>query len=156
MGSRTDANIDWDSIEAHENFRADQEARLGFVKLFESSAKDGVPQGIMIHASWEEEAALACLKAPFIELTKIRPKKEITTEAIHGILDKYVAYKNDPSSGAVGATYGQVVEEGEELVVVVGLESKGENSKAGKEAIREACEEEVVISVSMSGVVAGE
>jgi hypothetical protein len=65
---------------------------------------------------------LACLKAPFIELRKISPKRGITTQVIHGALDKYVAYMNESSSEAVRATYGQVIEEPEKLIVVVGSE----------------------------------
>ena len=35
-------------MEAHESFKAD----YGFVKLFEASAKDRVPQEQVIHVSW--------------------------------------------------------------------------------------------------------
>jgi len=90
--------------------------------MFESSAKDGIPKGTFIHASWEEDAALASLRAPFIELRKISPKGSTTTQAIHDALDKYVACMNKASSGVVGATYGHVIEEPEKLIVVVGRE----------------------------------
>src|SRR5712675_925548 len=87
--------------------------------MFESSAEDGIPKGTIIHASWDEKA-VPCLKAPFVELTKISPKPGITKEAMEEALDKYVAYMNDLSSEAVGATYGHVVEEPEEFIIVVG------------------------------------
>jgi hypothetical protein len=115
----TEVSIAWDSTEAHAKFTADQDTLPKFVKLFESSAKDGNPQGSIIHASWEEGAGLACLKAPSIELRKVSPRRGITMQAIHGALDKYVA---EASSGAVRATYGHVIEEPEKLIVVVGSE----------------------------------
>jgi hypothetical protein len=92
--------------------------------MFESSAKDGIPKGTIIHAAWEEDSALACLKAPFIELRKISPKggSTSTMQAIHDALDKYVAYMNEASSGVVGATYGHVIEEPEKFLVIVGRE----------------------------------
>ncbi len=90
--------------------------------MFESSAKDGIPNGTIIHASWEEDAALACLKAPFLELKKITPKEGTTTQAIHDALDKYVARMNKASSRAAGATYGHVIEEPEKLMVALGSE----------------------------------
>ena len=62
---------------------------------------------------------MACLNAPFIELRKISPKRGITTQVIRGALDKYVASMNET---AVRATYGQVIEEPEKLMVVVGNE----------------------------------
>ena len=88
--------------------------------MFESSAKDGIPKGTIIHASWEEDAALASLRAPFIELRKISPKGSTTMQATYDALDKYVACMNKASS--VGATYGHVIEEPEKLIVVVGRE----------------------------------
>jgi hypothetical protein len=108
---------------AHERFTSDQESLLRFVKMFETSAEDGVPKGTIIHAAWEEDAAVACLKAPLIELKKISPKSGVTMEAIQRALDKYITCMNDPSSGAVGATYGQVVEEPEQILLVVGWKS---------------------------------
>ena len=89
--------------------------------MFESSAKDGIPKGTIIHASWEEDAALASLRAPFIELRKISPKGSTSTsmQAIHDALDKYLACMNE-ASGVVGATYGHVIEEPEKLIVIVG------------------------------------
>jgi len=90
--------------------------------MFESSAKDGIPKGTIIHASWEEDAALASLKAPFIELRKISPKGGRTSmQAIHDALDKYVDCMNK-ASGVVGATYGHVIEEPEKFLVIVGRE----------------------------------
>jgi len=62
---------------------------------------------------------LACLKASFIELRKISPKRGITMQVIHGALDKYVTNMNEASSSA---TYGHVIEEPEKLIVVVGSE----------------------------------
>jgi hypothetical protein len=90
--------------------------------MFEPSSKDGIPKGTIIHAAWEENAALASLRAPFIELRKISPKGGTTIQAIHGVLDKYVARMKEESSGVVGATYGHVIEEPEKLIVVVGRE----------------------------------
>jgi len=108
---------------AHEKFGSDQETLLKFVKLFESSAEGGVPKGTIIHAAWEENAAVPCLKAPCVELKKISPKQGVTMEVIHRALDKYVAYMKDPSSGAVGATYGHVIEEQKQFIMVVGWQS---------------------------------
>ncbi len=67
---------------------------------------------------------MASLKAPFVELRKVCFKGGTTTEATrgHGALDKYVAHMKEASSGAVGATYGHVIEEPEKLIVVVGSE----------------------------------
>ncbi len=116
--------IDWESIAAYEKFVSDQETLLKFVKLFESSAEGGVPKGTVIHVAWEEDAAVPCLEAPFIELKKISPKQGVTMEAIHRALDKYVAYMKGPSSsGVVGATYGPVIEEQEQFIMVVGWKS---------------------------------
>lgn len=117
------AVLNWDSTEAHAKFNTDQDVVFKFVKMFESSAKDGIPKGTIIHASWEENAALACLKAPFIELRKVSPKGSTSTsmQAIHDALDKYVACMNK-APGVVGATYGHVIEEPEKLIVVVGRE----------------------------------
>jgi hypothetical protein len=90
--------------------------------MFESSAKDGIPKGTIIHASWEEDVALASLRAPFIELRKISPKGGLTSMlATHDALDKYVAHMNE-APGVVGATYGHVIEEPEKLIVIVGRE----------------------------------
>lgn len=90
--------------------------------MFEPSAKDGIPKGTIIHVSWEEDAALASLRAPFIELKKVSPKGITTMQAIHDALDKDVARMNEASSGVVRATYGHVIEEPEKLMVVVGRE----------------------------------
>ena len=106
-------------MEAHTKFNTDQTVMLKFYKMFEPTAKDGNPQGRFIHASWEEDEALACLKAPFIELRKISPKEGVETQAIRGALDKYVA---EATSKAARATYGHVIEEPENLIVVVGSE----------------------------------
>ena len=106
-------------MEAHSKFTSDHDTYLKFIKLFEPTAKDGNPKGGIIHASWEEDAGLACLKAPFIELRKISPKRGVEMQAIRGALDKYVA---EVSSQAARATYGHVIEELEKLVVVVGSE----------------------------------
>lgn len=111
--------IDWESVEAHTKFNTDQNTLLKFVKLFEPTAKDGNPQGKFIHASWEEDEGLECLKAPFIELRKISPKRGVEVQAIRGALDKYVA---EVTSKAARATYGHVIEEPEKLIVVVGSE----------------------------------
>jgi hypothetical protein len=89
--------------------------------MFEPSAKDGTPRGTIIHVSWEEDAALASLKAPFIELRKISPKGSTTMQAIRDVLDKYVARMSEASS-VVGVTYGHVIEEPEKLIVIVGRE----------------------------------
>ena len=107
-------------MEAHVAFTTDQDTLLRFVKLFEPTAMDGNPKGTVIHASWEEDAGLACLKAPFMELRKISPKKGITMQVIRDALDKYVAGMNEAPSEAVRATYGHVVEEPEKLIAVVG------------------------------------
>jgi hypothetical protein len=90
--------------------------------MFESSAKDGIPNGTIIHASWEEDAALASLRAPFTELRKFSPKGSTSTtiQAIHDALDKYVAATNKVSG--VVATYGHVIEEPEKLILIVGRE----------------------------------
>lgn len=90
--------------------------------MFESSAKDGIPKGTIFHVSWEEDTALASLRAPFIELRKMSPKGSTTMQAIHGALDKYIAGMNEASSEVVGATYGHVIEEPEKLIVLVGRE----------------------------------
>ena len=103
-------------------FTADQDALLRFVKLFEPTAKDGNPKGTVIHASWEEDAGLACLKASFIELRKISPKKGIMMQVIRDALDKYVAGMNEGPGKAVRAVYGHVFEEPEKLIAVVGSE----------------------------------
>jgi hypothetical protein len=108
---------------AHEKFLSDQETALKFFKLFESSAEGGVPKGTVIHVAWEEDAAVACLEAPFVELKKISPKQGVTVEAIHKALDKYVAYMKASSSGVVGAAYGPVIEEEEQFIMVVGWKS---------------------------------
>jgi hypothetical protein len=107
---------------AHEKFVSDQETLLKFVKLFESSAEGGVPKGAVIHAAWEEDAAVPCLEAPFVEMKKISPKPGVTMEAIDKALDKIVAYMKN-SSGVVGATYGPVIEEQEQFIMVVGWKS---------------------------------
>jgi hypothetical protein len=110
-------------MEAHERFQSDQETLLRFFKLFESSAEGGIPKGTIIHASWEEKAALPCLKAPLVELKKISPKNGVTVRAIHKALDKYIAYMNNLSGATVGAAYGHVVEEPEQFLLVVGWKS---------------------------------
>lgn len=115
--------IDWDSIAARTRFNSDQERLLKFVKLFESSAEGGIPKGTIIHAAWEEDAAVPCLKAPFVELKKVSAKGGVTVGAMQRVLDRYIAYMNDPSSGAIGATYGPVVEAPEQFLVVVGWQS---------------------------------
>ena len=104
-------------MEAHAKFNADEAFVVRFLKLFEPTAKDGKPQGTIIHASWEEDAGLACLKTPFIELRKISPKRGVETQVIRDALDKYVA---EVSSEAARATYGHVIEEPEKLIVLVG------------------------------------
>ena len=109
-------------MEAHANFSgvdADKTTFFKFIKLFEPAAKDGNPQGTFIHASWEEDAGLACLKSPFLELRKISPKSGVEIQRIHGALDKYVA---EVSSEVARATYGHVIEEPEKLIVIVGSE----------------------------------
>jgi hypothetical protein len=108
---------------AHEKFVSDQETLLKFVKLFESSAVGGVPKGAIIHVAWEEDAAVPCLEAPFVELKKISPKQGVTMEVIDKALEKYVAYMKDSSSGVVGATYGPVIEEQGQFIMVVGWKS---------------------------------
>jgi hypothetical protein len=106
-------------VEAHVKFTADQDTYLKFIKLFGPTAKDGIPQGTVIHASWEENAGLACLKSPFVELRKISPKSGVEVQFIRGALDKYVA---EVSGEAARATYGQVIEEPEKFIVIVGSE----------------------------------
>jgi len=131
---------------AHERFGSDQETVVRFLKLFESSAEGGIPKGMHIHATWEEDAAIPCLKAPFVEFRKISPKEGVTMEAIHRALDKCVSYMNDPSSGAVGATYGHVIEEPEKFMLVAGWKSiEARNDGLGIVGeIGEMAEEEVV------------
>ncbi len=86
--------------------------------MFQTSAKDGVPQGeVVIHVSWEGSAALPCLRAPVTEIRKVRLREGVTLEAIQATLDKYV---NNLTAEAVGATYGQVIENPEEIVLVIG------------------------------------
>ena len=104
-------------MEAHADFIADQDSYLEFIKLYGPVAKDANSKGSVIHAAWEEDAGLACLKNPFIELRKISPKEGVETQAIRDALDKYVA---EVSSRAVRATYGHVIEEPEKLVAIVG------------------------------------
>lgn len=106
-------------MEAHTKFNTDQNALLKFYKLVEPAAKDGIPQGRFIHASWEEDKALPCLKSPFIELRKISPKRGVEIQAIRSALDKYVA---EATSKSARATYSHVIEEPENLIVVVGSE----------------------------------
>ena len=106
-------------MEAHAKFTSDKDTYLKFIKLFGPTAKDGNPKGSIIHASWEEDAGLACLKTPFVQLRKISPKRGVEMQVIRGALDKYVA---EVSSQAARATYGHVIEEPEKLVVVVGSE----------------------------------
>ena len=108
---------------AHERFKSDQETLLRFVKMFESSAEGGIPKGTIIHADWEEDAAVPCLKAPFVELKKVSPKSGVAVGAVQRVLDKYIAYMNDPSSGAIGATYGPVVEAPEQFLLIMGWKS---------------------------------
>jgi hypothetical protein len=115
--------IDWDSMAAHEKINSDQETLLTFFKLFESSAEGGIPKGTVIHAAWEEDTAVPCLKAPFVELKRISPRSGVTVGAIQRVLDKYIAYMNDPSSGAIGATYGPVVEVPDQFLLIVGRKS---------------------------------
>ena len=104
-------------MEAHESFKADQERLYRFFKMFETSAKDGVPQGTVIHVSWEVSAALPCLAAPVTEIRKVKPREGVTLEAVQAALDKYV---NKLTTKAVGATYGQVIKNPEEIVLVIG------------------------------------
>lgn len=106
-------------MEAHAKFSADQDTYSKFIKLFGPTAKDGILKGTVIHASWEENAGLACLKSPFVELRKISPKSGVEMQLIRGALDKYVA---EVSGEAARATYGHVIEELEKLVVIVGSE----------------------------------
>jgi len=96
---------------------ADKERMHKFVKMFETSAKDGVPQGKVIHVSWEVSAAVPCLGAPVTEIRKVKPREGVTLEAVQATLDKYV---NKLTVEAVGATYGQVIENPEEIVLVIG------------------------------------
>ena len=106
-------------MEAHANFIADQDSYLKFIKLYGPTAKDANSKGGISHVSWEEDAGLACLKAPFVELRKISPKRGVEIQAIRSALDKYVA---EVSSQAARATYGHLIEEPEKLVVIVGSE----------------------------------
>ncbi|KAI0252377.1 hypothetical protein BJV78DRAFT_1202466 [Lactifluus subvellereus] len=117
------AVLEWSSLEDHHNFMNDDKAVPKFVKLFEPSAKDGQPKGTMIHAYWEVDEALPCLKAPFIELTKITPKNGVATVAIQALLDKYIAHMRNLTNQVVGATYGQVVEKPEQFILVIGWKS---------------------------------
>ena len=96
---------------------ADEERRNRFVKLFEASAKDGNLQGNAIHVSWEVSAALPCLAAPVTEIKKVKAREGVTLEAVKAALDKYV---DNLKTEVVGATYGQVIENPEEMVVVIG------------------------------------
>ena len=85
--------------------------------MFEASAKDGVPQGKVIHVSWEVSAALPCLAAPVTEIWKVKAREGVTLEEVQEALDKCV---NGLKTKAVGATYGQVIENPDEMVVVIG------------------------------------
>jgi hypothetical protein len=85
--------------------------------MFETSAKDGVPQGKVIHVSWEVSAALPCLAAPVTEIRKVKAREGVTLEAVQAALDNYV---NKLRTEAVGATYGQVIKNPEEIVLVIG------------------------------------
>jgi hypothetical protein len=112
--------IDWHTIEAHESFAADKERLHRFVKLFEASAKDGVPQGNVIHVSWDESAALPCLGAPVTEIRKVKAREGVSLDAVQATLDRYV---NTLTGEAIGATYGQVIENPEEIGLVIGWKS---------------------------------
>jgi hypothetical protein len=116
--------IDWDSVEDHRKFRADEKVYPKFAELFKPSAKDGKPKGTIIHASLEVDEALPCVKAPLIELTKITPKEGVAMEGIHAVLDEYVAHiRNLLTNQADGATYGHVVERPEQITLITGWKS---------------------------------
>jgi hypothetical protein len=107
---------DWHTIEAHESFKADKK-REEFVEMF-ASAKDGNLQGEVIHVSWAVSEALPCLEAPVTEIRKVNARVGVTLEAVQATLDKYVRYVM--TKEAVGATYGPVVENPEEIGLVIG------------------------------------
>jgi len=130
-------------MEAHESFKADKERLYRFFKMFGASAKDGVPQGTVFHVSWEASAALPCLAAPVTEIRKVKPREGVTLEAVQAALDKYVKKLT-----AVGATYGQVIENPEEIVLVIGWKTIEKNGQEETE-IREITEEVEEISVSL-------
>lgn len=57
----------WYTIEAHKSLAVNKERLYRFVKMFEAFAKDGVPQGKVIHVFLDESVALPCLRAPVTE-----------------------------------------------------------------------------------------
>ncbi|KAI9464965.1 hypothetical protein BJY52DRAFT_1221084 [Lactarius psammicola] len=145
------AVANWQTIDAHVNFAADKERLQRFVKMFGTSANGGVLQEKLIHVSWEASAALLCLGAPVTEIRKVKPREGVTLEAVQATLDKYVRYVNKLTTRAVGATYGQVIENPEEIALVIGWKTiedktevdKWQGRKYGREEkeIREMTEE---------------
>jgi hypothetical protein len=93
------------------------------VELFKRAIKDGKPEGTVIHAFWEVDEALPCLKASFTELTKITPKEGVAMDDMHAILDKYVVHIRNLTNQADGATYGHVAEKPEQIMLVIGWKS---------------------------------
>ena len=88
--------------------------------MFEASANDGVPQGKIIHVSWDVSAALPCLGAPATEIRQVKAREGVTLEAVQATLDKYIRYVNNLTDEAVGATFGQVIKNPEEIGLVIG------------------------------------
>jgi hypothetical protein len=123
MRSCADEWIDWNSVEDHHNFQADHEAYHKFIELFKPTAKDGKPKGTIIYAYLEVDEAVPCLKAPLVELTKITPKEGIAKKDISAVLDKYVTHIRNLRKHADGATYGDVFERPEQIVLVIGWKS---------------------------------
>ncbi len=110
-------------MDAHESFAADKERLDKFVEMFKTSAKDGVPQAKMFHASWEVSAAVACLRAPVTEIWKVKAREGVTLSGVQAVLDKYVKHVKQSTDEGVGATYGQVIENSKEMAVIIGWKS---------------------------------
>jgi len=106
------AVANWHTIEAHEIFAADKERLHRFVKMFEASGKDGILHEKIIHVSWDVSAALLCLGAPVTQIRKVKAREGVSLDAVQATLDRYV---NTLTGEAIGATYGQVIENPEEI-----------------------------------------
>jgi len=137
---------DWHTIEAHERFAADKERLHRFVKMFEASGKDGILHEKIIHVSWDVSAALLCLGAPVTQIRKVKAREGVTLEAVQATLDKYITHLNTLTSESVGATYGQVVENPEEIMLVTGWRSiEARKDWEDWKEIREITEEEMSV-----------
>ncbi|KAF8272207.1 hypothetical protein EI94DRAFT_1718718 [Lactarius quietus] len=117
------AVANWHTIEAHERFAADKERLHRFVK-----------------------SALLCLGAPVTQIRKVKAREGVTLEAVQATLDKYITHLNTLTSESVGATYGQVVENPEEIMLVTGWRSiEARKDWEDWKEIREITEEEMSV-----------